>query len=132
MIWPPSGPAPGPISMMFASLFFGFSGMQSGVAHFGHLGGYAGAFFYMLWLERKKKAFRRELDRVTPEISSKVRRWEGVDLASVHEVNRAEVARILDKIAKSGVPSLTPQERIFLSNFVPWDDQAGGAGSNIQ
>jgi len=105
--------------------WFGRTGMESGVAHFAHLGGYAGAALYLIWLERTRKAFKRSVDRVSPEIAQRVQRWEGVDLARIHEVNRAEVARILDKITKSGVGSLTSQERLFLSNFVPWDDQAG-------
>jgi hypothetical protein len=41
----------------------------------------------------------------------------------VHEVNRDEVNRILDKISAKGLNSLTPQERLFLSNFVPPDDR---------
>jgi hypothetical protein len=38
-------------------------------------------------------------------------------------VNKEEVDRILDKISASGIASLTPQERLFLSNFVPPDDR---------
>jgi hypothetical protein len=38
-------------------------------------------------------------------------------------VNRDEVNRILDKISASGVSSLTAQEKLFLSNFVPPDDR---------
>jgi hypothetical protein len=38
-------------------------------------------------------------------------------------VNKDEVDRILDKISASGITSLTPQERLFLSNFVPPDDR---------
>ena len=41
----------------------------------------------------------------------------------MHELNRDEVNRILDKISASGLGSLTPQERQFLSNFVPKDDR---------
>jgi hypothetical protein len=41
----------------------------------------------------------------------------------VHSVNKDEVNRILDKISASGIGSLTPQERLFLSNFVPADDR---------
>jgi hypothetical protein len=33
------------------------------------------------------------------------------------------VNRILDKISAQGIGSLTPQERTFLSNFVPPDDR---------
>ena len=49
--------------------------------------------------------------------------WKRVDPKSVHEVNRDEVNRILDKISASGVNSLSAQERLFLSNFVPPDDR---------
>jgi hypothetical protein len=38
-------------------------------------------------------------------------------------VNKDEVNRILDKISASGIGSLTSQERLFLSNFVPKDDR---------
>jgi hypothetical protein len=46
-----------------------------------------------------------------------------VDLKKVHEVNREEVNRILDKISAYGVSALTAQERMFLSNFAPPDDR---------
>ena len=49
--------------------------------------------------------------------------WRKIDPASAHEINRDELNRILDKIGKSGLNSLTPQERAFLSNFVPPDDR---------
>ena len=45
-----------------------------------------------------------------------------MDLKKVHEVNREEVNRILDKINAHGMSALTPQERMFLSNFAPADD----------
>jgi hypothetical protein len=41
----------------------------------------------------------------------------------VHEVNRDEVNRILDKISAKGLASLSAEERLFLSNFVPPDDR---------
>jgi hypothetical protein len=49
--------------------------------------------------------------------------WRKVDTKSIHAVNRDEVDRILDKINASGIGSLSPQERQFLSNFVPPDDR---------
>jgi hypothetical protein len=52
-----------------------------------------------------------------------VKNWEAIDMKSIHEVNRDEVNRILDKISASGVDSLSAQERTFLSNFVPPDDR---------
>lgn len=36
------------------ALFGGFGGGRDGVAHFAHLGGYAGAFLYLRWLEDRK------------------------------------------------------------------------------
>ena len=49
--------------------------------------------------------------------------YKRIDPRSIHEVNRDEVNRILDKISASGLNSLTAQERLFLSNFVPPDDR---------
>ena len=46
-----------------------------------------------------------------------------VDPASVHEVNRDELNRVLDTVSKSGLASLTVDERRFLMNFVPPDDR---------
>ncbi len=49
--------------------------------------------------------------------------YKRIDTKSIHEVNRDEVNRILDKINAKGLASLTPQEKLFLSNFVPPDDR---------
>jgi hypothetical protein len=49
--------------------------------------------------------------------------WKRVDPQAVHDVNRGEVNRVLDKISASGLASLTPQERQFLSNFIPPEDK---------
>jgi hypothetical protein len=38
-------------------------------------------------------------------------------------VNRDEVNRILDKINAKGIGSLSVEEKLFLSNFVPADDR---------
>ncbi len=53
----------------------------------------------------------------------KVLNWRQVDPTSIHELNREEVNRILDKISAEGIDSLTADERVFLSNFVPPDDR---------
>jgi membrane associated rhomboid family serine protease len=107
------------------SLFAGFSGFESGTAHFAHLGGYAGAFLYLKWLgargERTVKEFKKRAGGTVPD--DKLGNWKKVDAKSVHELNRDEVNRILDKISARGLASLTPQERLFLSNFVPPDDR---------
>jgi membrane associated rhomboid family serine protease len=107
------------------SLFAGVTGVESGTAHFAHLGGYAGAFLYLKWLgaksERTIRSFRKKAAGSVPD--DKLGNWKKVDTKSVHSLNRDEVNRILDKISAQGLSSLTPQERLFLSNFVPPDDR---------
>ena len=106
------------------ALFGGFSG-GGGVAHFAHLGGFVGAFFYLLFLERRhgSKRFQRQATTIPAAADALLGNWKKVDRASVHSVNKDEVNRILDKISASGIGTLTPQERLFLSNFVPPDDR---------
>jgi membrane associated rhomboid family serine protease len=104
-------------------LFNGYNGMQSGVANFAHLGGFAGAMLYLLFLEQTQgaKKFARQAAPSVPD--PVLGNWRKVDTSSIHSVNKDEVNRILDKISASGMASLTPQERQFLSNFVPPDDR---------
>ncbi|MBV9879599.1 MAG: rhomboid family intramembrane serine protease [Gemmatirosa sp.] len=104
------------------SLWSGFTG-GGGVAHFAHLGGYAGAYLYLKWLDRSRTRFKRAATTPPAEAARRVAGYQAIDRAKIHEVNREEVDRILDKISASGVDSLTPQERLFLSNFVPLDDR---------
>jgi membrane associated rhomboid family serine protease len=111
--------------MIYAAIdILGFAGYGTrGIANLAHLGGFAGALLYLLYLERRQGA-RRFKAAATPTVSDTVLGgWQKVDRNSVHAVNRDEVDRILDKINASGINSLTPQERQFLSNFVPPDDR---------
>ena len=104
-------------------LWSGFGGSRSGVANFAHLGGFAGAILYLLYLEQRQgaKQFKKQ---ATPKVADPaLSNWRKVDRGSIHSVNKDEVDRILDKINASGIGSLTPQERQFLSNFVPPDDR---------
>lgn len=107
------------------SLWGGFGGGSSGTAHFAHLGGFVGGFFFLYYIERYQgaKRFRREATSVPVAKDALVGNWRNVNRAGIHAVNRDEVDRILDKISASGLGSLTPQERLFLSNFVPPDDR---------
>jgi membrane associated rhomboid family serine protease len=111
------------IGTTILALWSGLGGVRSGVAHFAHLGGYAGAYLYLRWLERSRTSFKRKAMAASPEATRRVEGWRQIDMARVHEVNRDEVNRILDKISAQGIGSLTPQERTFLSNFVPPDDR---------
>jgi rhomboid family protein len=105
------------------ALYSGLQGSSGGVADFAHLGGYAGAFIYLKWLEQTKGAKRFRAKAVPKVADTLLGKWREVDPRSVHEVNRDEVNRILDKINANGLGSLTPQEKLFLSNFVPMDDR---------
>ena len=44
-------------------------------------------------------------------------RWGKIQRDQLHEVNRDELDRILDKIRASGIGSLTASEREFLDRF---------------
>jgi membrane associated rhomboid family serine protease len=107
------------------TLFAVHSGADAGTAHFAHLGGFVGAFVYLTYLEHNAgaKKFKRTATAPPPAIDSTVKNWRNVDRAGIHAVNKEEVDRILDKISATGLASLTPQERVFLSNFVPPDDR---------
>ena len=101
----------------------GVNGSTGGVADFAHLGGYVGAYIYLRWLEATKGSKRfKELAAAVPA-DRHLSNWKRVDMQSVHELNRDEVNRILDKISAHGLGSLTLQEKQFLSNFVPPDDR---------
>jgi len=105
------------------SLWGGFSG-GGGVAHFAHLGGFLGGFLYLLYLEHSHsgKKFKKQA-MAGPPPDALQGSWQKVNRDAIHAVNKDEVNRILDKISASGLKSLTPQERLFLSNFVPMDDR---------
>ena len=107
------------------ALFGGFGGSRDGVAHFAHLGGYVGAFLYLKWLDRNRGKFRKLATAPPKAAEQKVEKWRSVDLSGVHEVNRPEVRRILDKIAAEGVGKLSPQEKTFLAAFLDVKEVAG-------
>ena len=75
------------------------------------------------WIDRAGRQFRRKAATPAPVDTRRLAGYRDIDRGSIHEVNRAEVDRILDKIGAQGIDSLTPQERLFLSNFVPMDDR---------
>ena len=43
--------------------------------------------------------------------------WRKIPLEALHEINRAEVERILRKLDESGARSLTPDERAFMNRM---------------
>lgn len=111
------------VATTLLALYSGMGGSHGGVADFAHLGGYAGAFVYLRWIgsARGMKSFKKRALGAVPDKT--LGNWQKVDPTSVHALNRDEVNRILDKISEHGIGSLTPQEKLFLSNFVPPDDR---------
>jgi hypothetical protein len=108
------------------SLFSGIQGSRGGIADFAHLGGFVGAYVYLWALQRWSPAnrFRQRVASVAPTTEKALKQnWKNVNLEGVHQLSREEVNRILDKINAEGIGSLTAQEKLFLSNFVPPDDR---------
>jgi membrane associated rhomboid family serine protease len=110
--------------MTVMSLYFGFAGSGGGVAHLAHLGGFAGGYLYIKWMERRQQAplreWRHQGKAPAPRrerTGQTVERWSRIKRDDLHEVNRAELDRILDKIGASGIASLTASEREFLDRF---------------
>ncbi len=106
------------------SLWSGFTGAQRGIAHFAHLGGFLGGWLYLVWMERRSpaRAFRNAALgpalRAAPKSGDLVR-WERIPRERLHEVNRAEVDRVMEKARADGPASLTVEERAFLDRLVP-------------
>jgi membrane associated rhomboid family serine protease len=108
------------------ALFSGVSGSQAGVAHFAHLGGFVAGYGYLRWRKHRymkqwrpiptpkselAKAARRADDR------DAVKRWKGIQLDQLHELNRDEVERLLKKLDEGGTGSLSHDERAMLDRF---------------
>lgn len=113
---------------VIASLWSGISGAQAGIAHFAHLGGLVFGFGYLKLRDWRRGANRREFTKKMEKAASggqsggsfdrgALRRWEAIDLDRLHEINRTEVATLLQKAHDSGVRSLTAAERQFMDRM---------------
>lgn len=110
------------IAMTALSLFGGFSPSSGGIAHFAHLGGFVGGYLFLLVMRRGSGAakFRKQATTITRKIETpagSLDRWRRIKRDGLHEVNRDELDRILDKISAAGIGSLTAGEREFLDRF---------------
>ena len=102
------------IFMTVMSLFGGFGFTMDNIAHFAHLGGFLGGFLFLKFLDRKGRA----IDQIVSSFPIvEPARWKNIDRTKLHEVNRTELDRILDKINATGAGSLSPGEREFLERF---------------
>ncbi|HJS46852.1 MAG TPA: rhomboid family intramembrane serine protease [Gemmatimonadales bacterium] len=105
------------------SLWSGFTGAQHGIAHFAHLGGFLGGWLYLVWLEKHSpaRAFRQAALGPTHRTPTggDLTRWSRIPREQLHEVNRAEVDRVMEKARAGGPTSLSAEERAFLDRLVP-------------
>ena len=115
------------IGFTFLSLYSGLSGAGGGVAHFAHLGGFVGSWIYLRDRQRRATAFRRmatpeaeqsALDRLSGRNAREEKRWDEIDVARLHEINRTEVERIREKVREKGSGSLTADERAFMNRML--------------
>ena len=106
------------VIMTGLSLFGGFGGGGDGVAHFAHLGGFLGGYLYLRFSEGRTRTAMFQKKLSVPEATSDdVEKWKNIPRENLHEVNREELDRILDKIGATGIGSLSPTERDFLNRF---------------
>jgi len=111
------------IVIMTLMSIFGIGG--AGIAHLAHLGGFIGAAIYLYIIERsssrtrvvKSSGVRPQVKQPAPPRGDDMKRWSTIPRAELHEINRSEVDRLLDKISLKGIDSLTPAERAALDRF---------------
>jgi membrane associated rhomboid family serine protease len=125
------------------SIFAGFGGYGGGVAHFAHLGGYAGAFIYLRWIDFRSplRAYQRKLEAAMygkrgwgiAGDAEEIARWEAIPREGLHAMNVEELDRVIAKAKREGVRSLSPDERAFLHRMslrgVPSEGHPPGQGS---
>jgi membrane associated rhomboid family serine protease len=114
------------IGLAAISIYSGLSGAGAGIAHFAHLGGFAGGWAYLKFRERRSESFRRRatpgaeptaIEKISGKAARDEKRWESIRMDQLHEINRAEVERIQAKIQERGPGSLTPDERAFMNRM---------------
>jgi membrane associated rhomboid family serine protease len=108
------------------ALYSGLSGAQGNVAHFAHLGGFVAGYLYLRW--QKRKYLKQWEPMVNPNVKlaksasrtsdgEALRRWASIQTDGLHEVNREEVLRLLQKAQNEGASALTLGERAMLDRF---------------
>jgi hypothetical protein len=121
-------PLPEPISakwlvtlVVLLSMVLPLAGLEPGVAHLAHLGGFAAAFIWLKtdgWrLARAERHLRGAPERgvlVHPAALTARRGESPKPRPRSPDRAPAEIDRVLDKISASGLSSLTPAEKRFL------------------
>jgi len=129
-------PLPDPISakwlvtfLVGLDLVIALLGVSDGVAHLAHLGGVGAALLYLKgqdWRATRGERSGRQLSESSVLVSQppRVSRSGAIPPSAQRTKSRdpdtranAEIDRVLDKIIASGVDSLTPAERKFLTEI---------------
>jgi membrane associated rhomboid family serine protease len=106
------------VGMTALSLFSGFAGFEHGIAHFAHLGGFIGGFLFIKWVDSNSSAAKFQKKVMPPAPSSTdIQKWMNISREGLHEVNREQLDRVLNKLKTTGIESLTPDEISFLDRF---------------
>jgi membrane associated rhomboid family serine protease len=109
------------VVIMTLMSIFGIGG--AGIAHLAHLGGFLGAAVYLYVIEHRRARpiksgpVRAEVRQAPAPRGDDMKRWATIPRGELHEINRHEVDRLLDKISLKGIDSLTPAERAALDRF---------------
>lgn len=107
------------------SVFGGTTGLiEPNIAHFAHLGGFAGGWLTLRWFEQRSRSARpRTMGPAPTERPSSapspatLERWKRISLDRLHPVNREEAEKVLAKVDRLGAGSLTVEERDFLDRI---------------
>jgi len=111
------------IGMTVLNLWQGMGGPMlggGGIANFAHLGGFLGAWAYLVWWERRSPAarFKARANPVARAGSvSDIIRWASIKPDGLHPINREELERLQGKIAAGGATQLTPDEVAYLNRL---------------
>lgn len=87
------------------------------------IGGVSLRLWYRSWKQRQVAAKRRVEAPNSHYSSTGVRnqedreRWGGINVGTLHPLNRDEVMRLLDVVDADGIRSLSPRDRLFLDNM---------------
>jgi membrane associated rhomboid family serine protease len=108
------------IGMTALNLWQGLGGPQAGgggIANFAHLGGFLGAWAYLVWWERNSPATRFKARANGAGSIGDITRWSTIKPDGLHPVNREELERLQGKIAAGEAGQLTPDEQAFLNRL---------------
>ena len=110
------------VAMTVLEIFGGFGFGGRGIAHFAHLGGFAGGWLYLRWAAWSSPGARFQRRAAAPSVrGGDLERWRRTRREDLHPVNRAEFDRVMAKLEASGPGSLTSEERAFLNRFAQDD-----------